>query len=44
MAKALDSGLKVSEFKLQSLFYIHFQTNTFGKDMNPLIPPYLWVK
>ena len=29
---------RVSEFELQSRYYIHFQTNTLGKGMNPLIP------
>ena len=29
----------VSEFELQSRYYIHFQTNTLGKGMNPLILP-----
>ena len=31
MAKVLDCGVKVSEFKLQSHYYIHFQTNTLGE-------------
>ena len=29
----------VSEFVLQSRYYVHFRTNTLGKDMNPLILP-----
>ena len=29
----------ISEFELQSHYYIHFQTNTLGKGMNPLILP-----
>ena len=33
----LDCNLKVSEFKLQLCYYIHFWTNTLGKGMNPLI-------
>ena len=33
----------VSKFKLQSRNYIHFQTNTIGKDINSLIPQ-LWLK
>ena len=37
MVKELDSEIVVSEFQLQSLYYIHFQTNTLGKGMNPLI-------
>ena len=36
-AKVLDCGLEVSEFELQSCCYVHFQTNTFGKAMNPLV-------
>ena len=37
MVKAMDSGMVVSEFKLQSRYYSHFQTNNLGKVMNPLI-------
>ena len=36
MAKVLDYVLYVSKFKLQSRYY--FQTNNFGKGMNPYIP------
>ena len=32
MFKALDC-----EFELQSLYYVHFQINTLGKGLNPLI-------
>ena len=39
MAKVLDYCLKVSEFKLQSHYYIHFQINTLGKVLNPFILP-----
>ena len=39
MLKALDYGIVVSEFELQSHCYIHFRTNTLGKGMNPLIHP-----
>ena len=39
MVKALDCGIVVSEFELQSRYYVHFQTNTFGKGMNSLIFP-----
>ena len=39
MVKAMDSGIVVSEFVLQLLYYVHFQTNTLGKGMNPLILP-----
>ena len=37
-ANVLDYEIVVSEFKLQSCYYIHFQTNTLGKGMNMLIP------
>ena len=39
MVKARDSGNVVSEFVLQSRYYVHFPTNTLGKGMNPLILP-----
>ena len=35
--KALNSEIIVREFVLQSRDYVHFQTNTLGKGMNPLI-------
>ena len=38
IAKVMERELEVREFELQSFFYFHFQTNTFGKIMNPLIP------
>ena len=39
MAKAMDCGIVVSEFLLQSRYYDHFRANTHGKGMNPLILP-----
>ena len=39
MVKAMDFGIVVSEFELQSRYYIHFRAKTFGKGMNPLILP-----
>ena len=39
MVKVMDCGIVVSEFVLQSRYYIHFRTNTLGKRMNPLILP-----
>ena len=39
MVKVMDCGIGVSEFILQSSYYIHFQANTLGKGMNPLILP-----
>ena len=37
----------VSEFELRSRYYVHFRTNTLGKDINCLTTPsysQLWVK
>ena len=39
MVKALDGGIVISEFELQSRYYVNYQTNTIGKGMNPLILP-----
>ena len=39
MVKAMDCEIVVREFVLQSRYYAHFQTNTLGKSMNPLILP-----
>ena len=39
MVKVMNCKIIVSEFVLQSLYYIHFRANTFGKGMNPLILP-----
>ena len=39
MVKAMDCRIVVREFVLQSDYYIHFQANTLGKGMNPLILP-----
>ena len=39
MVKAMDGGIVVSEFELQSCYYVHFRANTLGKDMNPTYPP-----
>ena len=39
MVKAMDCGIVVREFVLQSRYYVHFRANTFGKGMNPLILP-----
>ena len=43
MVKTMDGGIVVSEFELQSRYYVHFRANTLGKDMNPLILQ-LWFK
>ena len=39
MVKAMNCRIVVSEFVLQSRYYVHFRTNTLGKGMNPLILP-----
>ena len=39
MVKAMDCGIVISEFELQSRYYVHFRTNAHGKGMNPLILP-----
>ena len=39
MVKAMDCGIVVREFVLQSRYYVHFLANTLGKGMNPLILP-----
>ena len=35
--KAMDCGIVVREFVLQSHYYVHFRANTLGKGMNTLI-------
>ena len=37
--KSLDCKNVVSEFELQSRYYVHFRTNTLGGGMTPLILP-----
>ena len=37
IVKAMDCGIVVSEFELQSRYYVLFRANTLGKRMNPLI-------
>ncbi len=39
MVKAMDCRILVSEFVLQSRYYIHIRENTLGKDMTPSYPP-----
>ena len=39
MDKAMDRGIVVSEFELQSCYYVHFRANTPGKGMNSLVLP-----
>ena len=40
MAKAMDCGIVVSEFELQSRYYIHFRINDLEKGMKPYPPSY----
>ena len=39
MVKALDCGIIVRKFVLQSRYYVHFRANTLGKGKNPFILP-----
>ena len=39
MVKAMNCGIVVNGFILQSRHYVHFGANTLGKGMNPLILP-----
>ena len=39
MVKAMNCGIVVREYVLQSRYYVHFRANTLGKGMNPLILP-----
>ena len=39
MVKAMDCGIVLREFVLQSRYYVHFRANTLGIGMNPLILP-----
>ena len=39
MVKAMDCGIVVREFVFQSLYYVHFRTNTLGKGVKPLVLP-----
>ena len=38
MVKAMEYGI-VSEFELQSRYFVHFRISTLGKGMKPLIHP-----
>ena len=42
MVKAMDCGIVVSEFVLQSRYYVHFRANTVEKKekKNPYPPSY----
>ena len=39
VANVLDCDIVVSEFELQSRYYVHFQTNTLSKGIKLLIIP-----
>ena len=39
MVNAMDWGIIVSEFVLQSCYYVHIRKNILGKGMKPLILP-----
>ena len=39
MVKALDCGIVVREFELQSRYHVQFRTNNFRKGMKPSILP-----
>ena len=39
MGKVLDYCFEGSEIKLQLCYYIHFQTNTLWKGIEPIYPP-----
>ena len=39
MVKAMNCGIVVRGFVLQSRYYVPFRANTLGKGMNPLILP-----
>ena len=38
MVKAMDCGIVVSKFVLQSRYYVHFRANTLGKGIEPPYP------
>ena len=42
MTKVLNCSLEVSEFEIQSRYYVHFRTNTFGKGIElPYLSSYV---
>ena len=38
LVNMLDYNITVSEFELQSCYYVHFQTNTIGKGIQSPYP------
>ena len=43
MVKGMSCGIVVREFVLQSLYYVHFRANPWGKVWTPLFSLQLWV-
>ena len=43
MVKAMNCGIVVSEFVLQSCSYVHFRANILGNGMSPPYPPSYWL-
>ena len=41
VANMMNSKIIVSEFELQSRYYVHFVINTLEKGLKPLIPPHI---
>ena len=39
MIKVMNCGIVVSEFEIQSCYYVHYRTNTLGNGRKPLILP-----
>ena len=44
VANVMDCDIVVSEFELQSRYYVYFQINNLVKGMNPLPIHLVWVK
>ena len=44
VAREPDYYFVLSEFEPQLRYYVHFRPNAFGKNLEPLILPQLWVK
>ena len=44
VVNVLEYNINAREFEFQSCYYVHFQTNTLGNGMEPLIHPLMgWV-
>ena len=44
VANMLDYDIIVSEFELQSRYYIHFETHTLRRGMRPFILPTMYLR